>query len=228
MLPIRDIRFSFPCKENINDMTSSEQGKHCSSCKRTIIDFRNKSTEELDLLKETNKEICGIFSEKQVAKGYENYRQLVATTVFTLGIGVLSSTIHAQEETDPFKFPSTISKDTTSFEDKNAIVGFIIHETEVEPPTADYPGGIAAIRSFFKENIIYPSDSVEGKVYISIIVDTLGRVTNVRIKKSLSPLADAEVVRVAKMMIFNPARVNGKPVNSRIYLPCTFRLAKDE
>ncbi|MNU66873.1 Gram-negative bacterial tonB protein [compost metagenome] len=220
MLPIRNIRFSFPCKEEINEMTSCDQGKHCGSCKRTIVDFRNKSKEELDLLREMDKDICGIFSEKQVAKGYENYRQLIATTILTLGIVVLSSTIHAQEEIDPFKSSLNTSKE-------HAIIGVIMID-KAETPTADYPGGIAAIRSFFKEHIVYPSDSVEGKVYVSIIVDTLGRVTNVRIKKSLSPLADAEVIRVVKLMIFNPALVNGKPVNSRIYLPCSFRLGKEE
>lgn len=222
MQPIRNVRFSFPCKEDINDMTSCDQGTHCHSCKRTIIDFRNKSTEELDLLKETNKEICGIFSEKQVAKGYENYRQLVATTVLTLGIGVLSTNVYAQEETDPFKFPTPVSKDTLSQENENILVGVIIDDYP------EYPGGMTAMRNFFKENIVYPSDSVEGKVAVLFTVDTLGRTQNIQIRKSLSPLADAEIVRVVGLMVFNPAKHDGRPIESKMRLPFTFHLDKED
>ncbi len=201
-------------------MTSCDLGKHCSSCKHTIIDFRNKSTEELDLLRETNKNICGIFSEKQVAKGYENYRQLAATTILTFGIGILSTNVQAQEETDPFKFPASVSKDTVSRENENVLVGVIIDDYP------EYPGGISAIRNFFKENIIYPSDSIEGKVVVSFTVDTLGRTQNIQIRKSLSPLADAEIIRVVGLMVFKPAKHDGKPINSKMNLPFTFRLEK--
>lgn len=222
MSSIRNIRFSFPCKEDINEMTSCEQGKHCGSCKRTIVDFRNKSAEELDRLRETNKQICGIFSEKQVAQGYENYRQLVATTVLTLGISVLSANIHAQEESDPFKFPAPVSKDSVSMKNENMLVGVIIDDSP------EYPGGMIAMRNFFKENVIYPSDSVEGKVAVSFIVDTLGRTRNIQIRKSLSPLADAEIVRVVGLMVFKPATHDGKPIESKMSLPFTFRLEKKD
>lgn len=222
MQPIRNIHFSFPCKKNINKMPSCDLGKHCASCNRTIIDFRNKSAEELDLLRETNKNICGIFSEKQVSKGYENYRQLVATTVFTFGIGILSTNVHAQEETDPFKFPTSVNMDSTSKENETVLLGVIIDDSP------EYPGGMIAMRKFFKENIIYPSDSVEGKVYVLFTVDTSGRTQDIQIKKSLSPLADAEMVRVIGLMIFKPATRNGKPIASTIRLPFTFRLGKEE
>ena len=220
MSHIRNIHFSIPCKENINDMSSCDQGKHCNACERTIIDFRNKSQEELDKLKKTNKQICGIYSEKQVAKGYESYFQLAAATVRAIGLSGSFQSIHAQEETDPFKFPTTNTNTVvcTTVSNENLIIGTIYDEYP------EYPGGIKAMRCFFEENLVYPSDSVEGKVYVSLVVDTIGRVTNVIIKKSLSPLADAEVVRVIKLMIFKPARINGKAVNSKISLPVSFSL----
>lgn len=178
--------------------------------------------EELDRLRETNKDICGIFSEKQVAKGYENYRQLVAATVLTFGIGLLSTTIHAQEETDPFKFPAPVSKDTVSRENENALVGVIIDDYP------EYPGGILAMRNFFKDNVIYPSDSIEGKVAVLFTVDTLGRTQNIQIKKSLSPLADAEIIRVVGLMVFKPAMHDGKPIVSKMRLPFTFHREKED
>lgn len=198
-------------------MESCSQGKHCKVCDLTIIDFRDKSQEDLNNLKKTNKYICGIFSEKQVAKGYENYRQLVTTTILAVGLSIPVNA-QTQEEIDPFKFPTAV-KDTSR---KNVVVGVVIDEV----PEPEYPGGLIAMRNFFKENIVYPSDSVEGKVYVSLTIDTLGRVQNVRIKKSLSPLADAEVIRVVKLMIFKPALINGKAVNSKISLPVSFSLGR--
>ncbi|TSJ45728.1 energy transducer TonB [Fluviicola chungangensis] len=142
-------------------------------------------------------------------------------------IGLISffQPVHAQEEVDPFKFPAT---NTTSIScrdvsDKNNGVDLFFDDGYPE-----YPGGIIAMRSFLEENIIYPSDSVEGKIYVSLLIDTMGHVTKVNVKKSLSPLADAEVIRVMKLMVFKPALINGKPINSRISLPCSFSLGKKD
>jgi TonB family protein len=220
MPPIRNIRFSFPCKEAINDMDSCGQKKQCRACNRTIIDFRDKSQEELDNLKKTDQPICGIFSEKQVAKGYENYIQLAAATVLAIGLNSQSANVHAQEA-DPFVY-SLSKKDSVQ---RRAIAGIIITD---DPPTAEYLGGITAMRSFFKEHLVYPADSVEGKVYVLLLIDTAGHVTDVRIKKSLSPLADAEVTRVAKLMVFKPALADGKPVHSKLSLPVNFILERKD
>lgn len=201
-------------------MASCGLDKHCKTCNRTIIDFRNKSAEELEQLKKTNRSICGIFSEKQIAKGYERYFQLAAVTALTIGLSTFQNG-YAQED-DPFKLPTTKSSGaacpTTS--KQMDIVGVII---DYSP---EYPGGWAALKDFLKENIVYPADSIEGKVYVSFTVDTVGHVTDVKIKKSLSPLADAEVIRVVKLLVFKPALLEGKPIRSKFSLPVTFSREK--
>jgi TonB family protein len=214
MPSIKNVHFSFPCKEDINEMKPCDQGRHCASCSRTIIDFRKKSQEELDQLKKTNKYICGIFTEKQVAKGYESYFQLAAATVLAIGLSASFQNVHAQEETDPFKFPST----TQDSAKDNSIVGVLAFDT-TEP---EYPGGISAMIKFLKENLVYPADSVTGKVIVSFMVDPLGRTQHIKIKRSLSPLADAEVIRVVSLMVFEPGKENGRPVNSSLSLPISF------
>ncbi len=222
MSAIRNIRFSLPCKENINDMDSCGLEKYCKTCDRKIIDFRNKTQEELDLLKKNNTNICGIFSEKQVVKGYERYFQLAAATVLTVGLSGSFQNLYAQQEEDPFKLPATKSSGAVcpTVPKQMDIVGVIIDDSP------EYPGGWAAMKDFLKENIIYPADSVEGKVYVSFTVDTAGHVTDVRIKKSLSPLADAEVIRVVKLLVFKPALLEGKPIHSKFSLPVTFSREK--
>lgn len=225
MSAIRNIRFSLPCKENINEMDACGVDKHCKACDRKIIDFRNKTSEELDELKKSKETICGIFSEKQVAKGYERYFQLAAATVLTVGLSGSFQNLHAQEEPDPFKLPIESKCIETDNDSINDIVGVIIYDDHLMP---EYPGGIAAMKSFLQENIVYPADSIEGKVYVSATVDAKGIVTNVQIKRSLSPLTDAEVIRVVKLMVFKPALFNGKPVNSTFSLPVNFTSEKKD
>lgn len=165
--------------------------------------------------------IYRFFSKKRVSKEYELFLQLVLVTILTIASIGISGNIYAQEETDPFKFPSAKTN--------GVACGTVPSETEISSPIDDspeYPGGIAAMKTFLQENIIYPSDSIEGKVYISAIVNSKGIVTSVKIKKSLSPLADAEVIRVAKLLVFKPALVNGKPVNSTFSLPVNFSREK--
>jgi len=220
MPPIKNIRFSFPCNERIDQMGTCGINKHCQACERTIIDFRDKTSEELDLLKKTTTNICGIFAEKQVAKGYENYYQLTAATILAIGLSTSLQIAHAQEEPDPFKIPVP-AKDSSA---SRAIVGVFVYDT----PQADYPGGIQAMRKFIEENLVYPSDSVSGKVRVSFMVDTEGRTRHIQIRQSLSPLADSEVIRVIGLMVFNPAKENGKPVNSRLSLPITFNNGKKD
>jgi len=149
--------------------------------------------------------------------------KLAVSTVLTFGLCSSFLSTYAQEDVDPFKSPTTNTHSVSCRDVPGKNDAVIIDDSY-----PDYPGGIIAIRSFLSENIVYPSDNVEGKVYVSLTVDTSGRVTNVQIKKSLSPLADAEVVRVMKLMVFKPALVNGKPVNSRISLPCSFSLGKKD
>lgn len=220
MSSIKNIHFSSPCKEDINGMDCNI-GKHCKVCKRTIIDFRDKSQEELNLIKQKNTNVCGIFSEKQVAKGYESYFQLAAATVLAIGLNGSFQNLHAQEEVDPFKFP-TPTKDTVRNIEESLIVGVIIN------PQAEYPGGINALKNFLKENLVYPSDSVSGKVRVSFMVDISGHTKHIQITQSLSPTADSEVIRVISLMVFEPAREDGKPVNSRLSLPITFNNGKKD
>ena len=65
-----NISISIPksCHEDWNKMTPNQQGAHCKVCCKTVIDFTNKTDEELKnyFLKRTNKSICGRFNENQI------------------------------------------------------------------------------------------------------------------------------------------------------------------
>jgi hypothetical protein len=51
---------SKPCNNDWEKMTSNEKGRHCASCKKTVIDFSNHSDKELvEFFKNIPQGICG-------------------------------------------------------------------------------------------------------------------------------------------------------------------------
>lgn len=59
-----------PCHEDWNKMTPNEQGSFCSKCCKTVIDFTNRSVEEIKniLTEQTGKKVCGRFTNDQLSE----------------------------------------------------------------------------------------------------------------------------------------------------------------
>jgi hypothetical protein len=57
-----------PCHEDWSKMTPREKGKFCSTCMKTVVDFRKKSTEEIQeyFSNHHGKNICGHFQKEQL------------------------------------------------------------------------------------------------------------------------------------------------------------------
>ncbi|HET7819547.1 MAG TPA: energy transducer TonB, partial [Bacteroidia bacterium] len=98
-----------------------------------------------------------------------------------------------------------------------------------EPAT--FPGGDGALMRFLKENINYPSiekeNGIQGKVFLSFIIDKDGSVTNIELFKGLKdgPGCDREAIRVTKLVPkWNPGKHNGNLVKMRFILPISFKL----
>lgn len=92
-----------------------------------------------------------------------------------------------------------------------------------------FKGGEEQQMKFIADNIIYPKEAIEkkiqGRVFLSFIVDEEGNIVKPEIFKSLHPLLDQEALRVVSIMPkWIPGKQNGKPVKVVMYLPVTFRL----
>ena len=71
------------------------------------------------------------------------------------------------------------------------------------------------------------SDGVQGRVVVDFIIEKDGKVTDVRVIKSVSPELDAEAVRVISASPkWKPGRVKGNRVRTSLTIPVEFRLAK--
>jgi hypothetical protein len=91
-----------PCKENWNEMTSSQKGKFCASCQKDVIDFTKASNREILNYYNQNSRVCGRFSSSQlnhnifIPKEKSSIWILVTASVISfLGLG--NQTVKAQE-----------------------------------------------------------------------------------------------------------------------------------
>lgn len=93
--------------------------------------------------------------------------------------------------------------------------------------TVSYPGGEAALQKFlFKNNIFNSSKSdfcIEGIVTLRLSIDSNGFVRNKTILRSIGGDIDEEALRLADLLIFNPATdSNGITIDSEYILKVYF------
>lgn len=93
----------------------------------------------------------------------------------------------------------------------------------------EFPGGEAALIHFLATSVKYPQvaqeNGIQGRVYVSFIVDTNGTVTNIVISRGVDPSLDKEAIRVvAGMPEWQPGRQFNKPVKVAFTVPINFVL----
>jgi protein TonB len=95
----------------------------------------------------------------------------------------------------------------------------------------EFPGGPKAFNKFLMENLKYPKmeqvTHIEGTVYVSFIVDTDGKITDIEILRAPSPGLAKEAERVIKMMPkWIPGEQRGNKVRVKFNQPLKFTLSK--
>jgi TonB family protein len=97
----------------------------------------------------------------------------------------------------------------------------------------EFPGGEQALMKFVSSNVHYPEEAkdkgIEGRVFVSFVVEKDGSVTEVEVRKGIGKLCDEEAARVVKAMPkWKPGMQNGKPVRVHYNLPFFFKLTEKE
>lgn len=93
----------------------------------------------------------------------------------------------------------------------------------------EFPGGEVALAKYLQQNIVYPERAkqmnIEGKVYLSFLIDEYGNVSNVEKKRGIGGGCDEEAIRVVKKMPrWNAGKQGGRPVKVQFNLPIEFKL----
>ncbi|CAN5415105.1 energy transducer TonB [soil metagenome] len=96
-----------------------------------------------------------------------------------------------------------------------------------EMPT--FPGGEAEFYGYLKKNIKYPpmarENGIQGKVYISFVVDKDGNIKDVKMARGIGGGCDEEALRVIRNMpSWKPGKQNGRSVAVSYTVPVNFTL----
>jgi TonB family protein len=100
-------------------------------------------------------------------------------------------------------------------------------KVDVDP---EFPGGGEAFGKFLGHTIRYPRDAIiqgiQGKIFISFIIETDGTLTNLKVFKGVDKIIDDEALRVMKLSPpWNPGLVNSKRVRVAYKVPISFALS---
>ena len=92
-----------------------------------------------------------------------------------------------------------------------------------------FPGGEIALCKYIANSIKYPvvaqKTGIQGKVYVTFIVDRDGGVTDVKVLQGVDPLLDREALRVVRNLPrWKPGKQRGVPVRVSYTVPINFIL----
>jgi protein TonB len=92
-----------------------------------------------------------------------------------------------------------------------------------------FPGGEDKLMEFLGNNLKYPSmareTGIQGKVFITFVVNEDGKISDVKILRPLGGGCDEEALRVVKAMPnWKPGKQNGRSVPVQFNLPIQFKL----
>ena len=91
------------------------------------------------------------------------------------------------------------------------------------PPIYKRNDDLALMKMIYSElnfSEFIKNDTIAGQIFISFIIDTLGKTSSHKIIKGIREDIDDEVLRVSRMIKFEkPAMQSGKPVIIQYYLP---------
>ncbi len=108
-------------------------------------------------------------------------------------------------------------------ESEDAPVFFIVEDMP------EFPGGEEALRKYIAQSVKYPviaqENGIQGRVYVSFVVNTKGKVTDVKIARGVDPNLDKEAIRVVNAMPeWKPGKQRGKAVKVSYTVPINFVL----
>ena len=97
--------------------------------------------------------------------------------------------------------------------------------------SAEFPSGMDNFYKFIAANIQYPEqalkDGVQGRIYLSFIVEKDGQLTNIKVLKGLGAGLDEESVRLLTISPkWKPGEQNNRKVRQRVSLPISFVIQK--
>lgn len=160
-------------------------------------------------------------SNHAVARGEEGM------VTYTGNARRLFSTNNAKVTSNDLSSITTVNEEVEEIEEEEEEI-FTVVETQPQ-----FPGGEDSLYNFIYSNLRYPQSAMryklEGRVFITFVVEKDGSITNVRILRDIGGGCGQEAKRVVEMMPkWIPGKQNGKTVRVQYNLPVTFKLNEED
>ena len=145
----------------------------------------------------------------------------------TSGVSFAQEKKENSKSSESYQQEKKIQEKSTQVETMKTASGEEVFTKVDQAPT--FPGGQAAMIDFLIKNIKYPDKAkkefIQGKVFVTFVVETDGSITNVKVLRGVCGGCDEEAVRVIKLMPkWNPGSLKGQPVRVQFNLPIKFTL----
>lgn len=90
------VHIESPCPLKLNQLDPVEGGFHCSQCNKVVLDFRDKSDDNiLSVLKKAEEQrVCGLYNSNQVLKSFKPGFQILrfaASLLLVFGVTLFAS-----------------------------------------------------------------------------------------------------------------------------------------
>jgi len=115
-----------------------------------------------------------------------------------------------------------LNQDNNSLQATDSVYAVVDKEPE-------FPGGSEAKFKFLAEKLSYPAEAKEanqqGRVIVQFVVTETGKVTNIKVVKSVSSSLDKEAIRIVSLFPdWTPGELGGKKVSCYQLVPVTFKV----
>lgn len=152
---------------------------------------------------------------KMMEKSKSKTGNRIALALFTIAFAFVTFSCSENNVTDFNNNRKTVMADDS-----------VYSVTEVPP---QFPGGMGKLMEYLASNIKYPQEAkenkIEGKVYLSFIVEPDGSISNVKVLKGIGYGCDKEAARVLKQMPkWSPGKDKGEAVRVKFNIPIRFKL----
>lgn len=180
--------------------------------KETEIHENQISDEEIITLKSTLLDDGRMKIEGTVEDMEEFKKRFSEANSFKIETDSLGNIFLVQKKEE---LPKTLKGDEQIF--------FIVEEMP------EFPGGEPELRKFIANHIEYPAEAqengIQGRVYVTFVVDKNGEVANAKIARGVDPALDKEALRVVNSLPkWIPGKQRGQTVNVSYTVPINFAL----
>ena len=237
-----------PCHEDWNAMTPEESGRFCSVCTKGVVDFTNKTSDEIQqyFIENQGQKICGRFKNEQInkvsipipksvfEKQLSFHKAFLLILFIVMGSTLFSCKNHNNDYVtgEPVVVEDTIQQRgmTTGMVlpkrvhvvDTTKVDTKIIYNSAAVEVQPMFLGGMKTFYKFIISNlkISEQNKKITGNIFVSFVVEIDGKLSDIKIIRGINEELNSEVIRVFKLSSpWTPGEINNQKVRVSYAIP---------